>query len=208
MTQEKDKKTAWRTAVRRAMHDAAHAQNGEAPFNYRWEHVQAVVTVARRLAEHTGADADVVEAAAWLHDVRKETGEIHAAVGATFARGFLPQTDFPPEKIDQVAQAIANHKGLWREEPLAVLEDQVLWDADKLTKLGLTAALHWTALRLIENEAVTARDLIAVRDEAQWSEQTVVSMHTEPARRAAARRLEAFRSFWNRLEAELGGEDV
>jgi uncharacterized protein len=33
--------------------------------------VQAVVRLANRLAERTGADREIVEAAAWLHDVGK-----------------------------------------------------------------------------------------------------------------------------------------
>ena len=80
-------------------------------FNYRWEHVTNVVTLALKLADLVGADREVVEAAAWLHDVTKRDGESHATSGAIFARDFLPQTDFPPEKIDVVARAIADHKG-------------------------------------------------------------------------------------------------
>src|SRR5690606_7903429 len=113
-------------------------------FNYRWEHVTTVVTLALRLAELTGADAEIVEAAAWLHDVCKYTdGSRHPIAGADFARTFLPTTDFPPDKVEAVAAAIADHMGLWRDEPLAVLEAQVLWDADKLAKIGLTAVFHW-----------------------------------------------------------------
>lgn len=56
----------WRDLVRRVARDAAMAapaQSESATFNYRWEHVQGVVTTALRLAELVGADRDVVEAA-------------------------------------------------------------------------------------------------------------------------------------------------
>ena len=39
------------------------------PFSHRWEHVQRVVQMALWLADKTDADRDIVEAAAWLHDI-------------------------------------------------------------------------------------------------------------------------------------------
>lgn len=181
-------------------------------FNYRWEHVQAVHSVAVELARLTGADQEVVEAAVWLHDIAKEEGSNHPQAGAAYARRFLPQTDFPEEKIDVVAQVIADHMGLWREEPLQQLESQVLWDADKLAKLGLTAAFHWLGLNFAEAEAesetITVTGMIARGRDAEWQEKTVASMHTAPGKRAAAARLRAFNGLWDQLEGELEGQDL
>ena len=84
--------------------------------NYRWEHVKAVVMLARKLARLTNADEEIVEAAAWLHDIRKDAADNHPQEGATYARQFLPTTDFPPEKIEPVAQAIIDHMGLWLDQ--------------------------------------------------------------------------------------------
>ncbi len=197
----------WETAVQQAMHDAAMAEANGRLFAYRWEHVTAVVTLAQKLAALTGADHDTVTAAAWLHDIRKDAGQTHPQEGAAFARQFLPQTDFPPEKIEAVAQTIADHMGLWRDEPLTRLESQVLWDADKLAKLGLTAALHWTGWRLTSQPTTTA-DLIENNLAQDWQEKTVASMHTAPARQAAKIRLERFQKLWHNLQQELNGEDL
>ncbi len=177
-------------------------------FNYRWEHVVAVHTLAIRLARQTGADEEIVEAAVWLHDVAKDTGDDHPQEGAAFARDFLAGTDFPPEKIEAVAQAIEEHMGLWRDEPLDSPESQVLWDADKLTKLGLTAAFHWVGLRMAKGQPLTMRSLIEMRQDAEWQEKTVDSMHSEAARQAAAERMAAFDQLWEELEAELDGADL
>lgn len=179
-----------------------------ASFNYRWEHVKSVVVLGCRLAQMVGADQEVVEAAAWLHDVRKEAGESHPREGAKFARKFLPKTDFPPEKIERVATVIEDHMGLWRDKPLTNLESMVLWDADKLAKIGLTAVFHWTGLALAGNQSRDLSDLIARGRSATWQAKTVASMHTEPARRAAQARLEAYQWLWNTLEAELNGDDL
>ena len=199
------------TAMREATEQEIVSRFGSldnASFNYRWEHVQSVVTLAMRLGELTGADLQVVEAAAWLHDVRKEAGESHPREGAKFAREFLPQTDFPKKKIKRVARAIEDHMGLWRDEPLTKLESMVLWDADKLAKIGLTAVFHWTGLALAGNKTRTLADLIARGRSAEWQAKTVASMHTEPARRAAKSRLKSYQWLWDSLEAELKGDDL
>ena len=122
----------WRKAVKEVMREATEQEllnrygSLDVSFNYRWEHVTSVVTLAKKLAQLTGADSEVVEAAAWLHDIRKESGDSHAVEGAEFASNFLKETDFPPQKIERVAQAIEEHMGLWLEEPLTNLEAMVL----------------------------------------------------------------------------------
>ena len=75
------------------------------PFNHRWEHVQRVAQMALWLADKTDADRDIVEAAAWLHDICKSEPN-HGKAGAAAAEALLSVTDFPPEKIPAVADAI------------------------------------------------------------------------------------------------------
>lgn len=210
----KKQKKQWQKAVQKAMFKATVAEaekrygSQSPPFNYRWEHVTAVVTLAHRLAQETGADEEVVLAAAWLHDICKETGPRHPLAGAKFARTFLPKTDFPPEKIEAVAQTIRSHMGLWRKKPLKTLEAMVLWDADKLTKLGLTAVFHWTGDTLSKKRSLTLEQIIKIGRNSDWQKRTVASMHTEPARRAAQNRLQTYHQLWNSLEQELHGDDL
>ena len=56
----------------------------------RWAHVQGVAARARSLAAVLGADADLVEAAAWLHDIGYASGltatSLHALDGARYLR--------------------------------------------------------------------------------------------------------------------------
>jgi uncharacterized protein len=215
MGKSKAKKVEWRSAVQEQMRKATLREakqrygSSEPAFNYRWEHVTAVVNLAIRLAGLTNADRDVVEAAAWLHDVRKETGDDHPKLGAQFAREFLPKTDFPKKKIERVAAAIEEHMGLWLDKPLKNLESQVLWDADKLAKIGLTAAFHWTANDIGRNRRTySTHDLIERGRKQDWLAKTVASMHTKPARRAAKKRLKRYHKLWTHLEQELNGDDL
>jgi len=182
------------------------------PFNYRWEHIQAVVRLAVRLADLTGADREIVEAAAWLHDVVKGRSEDHAKDGAIAARRILAGTDFPSGKIDAVADAITKHRGLWVTEPVEPLEAAVLWDADKLSKLGATAVLHFVGGLVTYGRGTTAQILEELPGDGwikpAWQEDTVRSFHTAPARSAAHKRWETFRDFCQRATQEFDGEDL
>lgn len=209
------KKMKWKTAVKKAMKQAAKHQalsrygSKKPAFNYRWAHVQAVVDVARKLAKKTGADKDVVEAAAWLHDVRKEANDRHSVAGAKFARELLKKTDFPKDKIDLVCQAIEDHMGLWRKEPLTLLESQVLWDADKLTKLGYTAMFHRLGDEWSRGNSLDLFDLIKDgRSQKKWMQKTVDSMHTKQARKAAKKRYATLQKLWDDLSDELTAADL
>jgi HD domain len=60
------------------------------PLPRRWAHVQGVAAQARGLAPVLGADADLLEAAAWLHDIGYAPGlavtGLHALDGARYLR--------------------------------------------------------------------------------------------------------------------------
>jgi uncharacterized protein len=207
----------WREVVRSVAHEAARIEDqnrwGDArvPFEYRWEHVQATVRLALRLAECTGADHEVCEAAAWLHDVTKtyswEHKTNHGIDGAARAREVLAQTDFPQEKIDAVADAIAQHVGLETSAPIEPLEAAILWDADKLSKLGATIVLHGIGYQLAKGEKTTQVLIEGLWDDA-WGEGIVRSLNTAPARAAGQERLAAYRAFCRQAIRELEGEDL
>ncbi len=209
------KKKNWRKVVRKMMYEAAllEAQRKSGLFRpkflYRWEHVQAVVSTSLVLADLTGADKTVVEAAAWLHDVRKEAKDKHPQEGAAFARRILPETTFPKKKIERVALAIEQHMGLWRDEPLENLEAQVLWDADKLTKIGVMAAFQWTGGSVSDSrKPVTTKQIIKRLDSADFRAKTIASMHTKPARKAAKKRFAAYAALSEGLSAEFYATDL
>ena len=165
------------------------ADNEPIPFNHRWEHVQQVVKLAIWLADETGADPDVVEAAAWLHDVRK-TEPDHGERGAETALSILRETDFPPAKVDAVVDAIRRHTGMSRTQssPLQPLEAAVLWDADKLSKIGLQSLVYTMSSHYLIGKTLSERR--------RWNQafvdnvlaETVKSMNTKPATRLAQER--------------------
>jgi hypothetical protein len=60
------------------------------PLPRRWAHVQGVANRARSLAPVLGADADLIEAAAWVHDIGYAAGlattGLHQLDGARYLR--------------------------------------------------------------------------------------------------------------------------
>jgi uncharacterized protein len=191
--------TDWRTVCRQHAQEQAQTEarrkwqiepDRPLPFNYRWEHVQEVVRLALWLARTLGADLEIVEAAAWLHDVRKEQPQ-HALVGAEAAAQILPTTDFPVSKIATVAEVIRKHEGMLRPkqaDPLLPLEAAILWDADKLSKLGVQALALLLSSENLIGQTLAERRLGFEDFVHNTLNRTVKSMNTPPARQVAEQR--------------------
>ncbi len=213
--------TPWREAVQRAAREAAAAEARRlwrlegtdgppsVPFDHRWEHVCTVVALALHLADVLEADREVVEAAAWLHDVRKLEPN-HAQAGAQAAEALLQGTDFPAGKVARVATAIRLHEGLYRPNgapPLEPVEAAILWDADKLSKLGVRALAYALSAPYTWGQGLSERREHLAAFARQVLSRTVQSMNTSPARDLAARRYRAMMAALAAWEEEerIGG---
>ncbi len=209
------RQTVVAAATRQATAEARHAwrvRPGVAPpFNYRLEHIRAVVAIVGDLAAKLAADDEVVTAAAWLHDVSKgfaeEPGDGHGLRGAERARAILRRTDFPRGKIEAVAGAISAHVGLFRDGPIEPIEAAILFDADKLSKMGAVSLVHFLcsfpATSASQREpSATER---AAANLARWTDlvpRIVQGLCTEPARQMGLQRLALQRAFVEQLRAE------
>lgn len=179
----------------------------EPPFDYRFEHTLAVVRLARWLCPRVGADLEVVECAAWTHDLCKRLGDAggkdtHARDAAEALADLLTGTNFPEGKQEAVRHAILHHVGLRLSHRLEPLETACLWDADKLSKLGAASLVHFTgisgAFQPVDTEAILARG-------ERWlglAEGIAASMNTVPARTEAYRRLAFLKRHYGQLRRE------
>jgi len=103
-------------------------------------HAMRVRKLAAQIGSTVGADIDVVEAAALLHDIGHVDGRAgHAERGALVAAEILSNCGFPTCKIPAVVDCIEHHH--WRVDragdprrPSA--EYQAFADADRLDALG------------------------------------------------------------------------
>lgn len=205
----------WRDVCRALAQERAQAEalvawekfSREPLFQHRWEHVQHVVALALHLAAQTGADPETVEAAAWLHDICKMEPN-HAERGAVEAEPILATTDFPSERISAVVAAIRQHEGLFRPEdapPLEPLAAAVLWDADKLSKIGVQALAFSLSTSRSSGRTLGQRRVRTEPFVQDVLSRTVTSMNTAPARKMAQQRYAAMTAAlaaWAQEESE------
>lgn len=128
-----------------AGNDGAHDLNH---LHRVWRNAQTL------LAEHAEADALVVLAACYLHDLvnlPKDHAERHLASqqAAVLAQQRLVALDFPSERLTAVVHAIAAHSFSAAIAP-QTLEARIVQDADRLDALGAVglARLYYTAGRM------------------------------------------------------------
>jgi len=97
-------------------------------------HLVGVNKYSKLLAEKLGADMEVVELAAWLHDIGSiiHGREDHHLTGAKIAEEKLRELGYPEEKIIQVKQCILAHRGSKNIAP-ETIEAKIIADADALS---------------------------------------------------------------------------
>jgi putative nucleotidyltransferase with HDIG domain len=78
------------------------------PLPRRWAHVQGVAATARALAPVLGADADLVTAAAWLHDIGYSPALADSGFHPLDGARYLRHT----ERADEIlCRLVAHHSG-------------------------------------------------------------------------------------------------
>ncbi len=205
--------------------ELAEAQGPTKP-SHDLDHVRRVVTLSLHIARVEGADEVTVACSAWLHDMERRRedagGEDHAVAGARYAGEVLHGSGlYGPGEVEAIADAIASHRFRSGPSP-ASMEARCLYDADKLDALGavgvgrayMMAGEHGQRLHSDVAGDASARHVGEI-DHSRYSpveEYTVKLRHlpqrmtTDEGRRLAERRAAFMSSFFEELEAEVGGE--
>lgn len=183
-------------------------KNSEEPlYNYRFDHVELVVKLSQHLAEETNADYDQITMAGWLHDAAKPgLGGVknHGELSAIIAREVLSNEGVNSETIDLVCEAIKKHVGLTLEKPLEFIEAQILWDADKILKLGVVGFIHYILNGIRIQPGMTITEIATrLREFISLAEKIASSMNTNQGKKIAQERLETLCLISNKLDDEL-----
>ncbi len=141
--------------------EEAKAWYQEADEVHSFEHVLRVKAMAERIGKAEGADLEIIEAAAYLHDSRgaspaeggKERKEHHIA-SAEFAGEVLANKGWSQERIEAVQHCILAHRFRHSGERPETLEAQCLFDADKLDVLGAVGAARTIAYAVLAGQPV------------------------------------------------------
>lgn len=178
-------------------------------YNYRLDHIEEVVVLAKRIAEGSHADMEVITLAAWLHDLAKPgvggiPAQHHGIVSAEMAGEILTQEEIDRKTIEKVSDAIRKHVGLTLKQPLEPLEAQILWEADKILKLGMVGLLQYV---LNGVRIFPGRSLNVIADETReflkLATNIAECMVTERGRAIAQERLKTLHFVSKTLDSEL-----
>lgn len=97
-------------------------------------HLVSVHKYAKQLAEKLNSDLEIVELAAWLHDIGSIIcgRENHHITGAEIAEKKLRELNYPEDKIEKVKHCILSHRGSQGINAETV-EAKIIKDADSLS---------------------------------------------------------------------------
>lgn len=133
----------------------------EADEVHNFEHVLRVKAMAERIGKSEGADLEIIEAAAFLHDSRgaspEEGGKArkeHHIASAEFAGEVLTDNGWSIDRIQAVQHCIRAHRFRHNGERPESLEAQCLFDADKLDVLGAVGAARTIAYAVLAGQPV------------------------------------------------------
>lgn len=171
-------------------------------FNYRAEHVAVVLAIGMEMGKKLKADMDILKAAILLHDIgRSVVKKGHGEVGAQMAVEILRNTNFPEKKINDVKYAIAAHVG-WDESVPETLEACILWDADKLSKLGATFILQKSMVLPFKGKNCWDA-VLELNNWLQTAEYIKNNMKTELGSKMAEERYKTLKMFVTALNEEM-----
>jgi uncharacterized protein len=195
--------------------------NGESSGHDPW-HAFRVRDLAIRIAQAIGADIEVVQGAALLHDIGHGAGRAeHAQRGASLAVDLLSSCGFPADKVRAVASCIELHHwlpGRAGDPQSPTLEYQSFADADRLDALGAigiarTFAFGGAHERPIWDPESNAAEHAAygISSIQHFYDKLLLlpgDMYTELGRRLAARRVAVMEEFLRTFNLQWDGKDV
>ncbi|MBW2996632.1 HD domain-containing protein [Candidatus Woesearchaeota archaeon] len=133
-------------------------------------HFVPVVKYANQLAEKLGANKEIVEIAAWLHDIGSIIGdyENHHISGAEYAEKLLKEYNYPQEKIEQVKHCIIAHRGS-KSIPRETIEAECVANADAMAHFDNIPSLFGLAFLSKKKDTDEAKEFIKGKLQRSWN---------------------------------------
>ena len=135
-------------------------ESGSTDWKY---HILVVVKYARFLARKFGADENVAEISAILHDIgrAKFGGENHEITGVPEAEKILKNLNCPQEIIEEAKHCVRTHRGS-KDVPPQTLIGKIIANSDALSHFDAIPVLIKVGLRKESNDIEKA--LVWVND--------------------------------------------
>ena len=109
-------------------------------------HLSLVVKYYKQLARFEKADEEIVELAAFLHDIGriKFDDENHEITGAFEAEKILQELNYPKGVIEEVKHCVKTHRGNY---PINSKAAEIIRDADAISHFDIIPVLVQIGLR-------------------------------------------------------------
>ena len=178
-------------------------------YNYRFDHVKEVVELAKHIGPTTDANMEVVTLAAWFHDVAKPGLEgvaikDHGVASAEIAEHWMIDKGYDQDMISRVSDTIRKHVGLKLEKPLEPIEAQVLWESDKILKLGIVGLLQHVLNGVRYNPGQELKDIAErLHDFLPLAQGIASSVATQCGKKIANERMQSLHTLSKMLDSEL-----
>lgn len=191
--------------------------------SHAWDHTLRVLGLCERIGRVEGADMEVLQVAALLHDIGRgwqdaSGGAVcHAEKGETMARPFVENMPLSPQQKENVLHCIRSHRFRGGQSP-ATTEAKVLFDADKLDGIGAVGVARAflfageVGARLHNPEARPEETLPYTQDDTGYREfkvklsRVIERILTDEGRRLAAERHAFMEEFFRRFLEEYDGK--
>lgn len=169
---------------------------------HSFAHVDRVVKIATLLAEKEGADREIVQAAALMHDIGRTVGEPHNETGAKLAEEMLRQSNaYQRERLEKIVKIVLYHPLAFRDK-LMTLEEKIVWDADKIDLLGMIGfarIFHWFGKKPFETVVSICFDEL---------KPLYSLLNTPSAKKLAKTRHKRTAAALSALKQEISGDDI
>jgi HD superfamily phosphodiesterase len=153
-----------------------------------------------------GGDEDIVVASVWIHDRYKPLieGKNHAARAAEWTEKNLAATGYPAAKVAAVAYAVGNHANPPQTIPAEAKEARLLWDADKLGKLGAIMVVYMlcTCQAFPQNKVDFSWIQKMLRDWVEKGRELAPRFYFPLSRELGLERYNILKAFYEALEKE------
>lgn len=157
--------------VRQFVEDECKKPTSKYGYEPYVNHFVPVVKYAKELARELGGDEEIVEIAAWIHDI----GSImigrsdHHITGAKISEEKLREFGYPEEKIALVKNCVLHHRGSQKMK-LETLEEQILAEADAMSAFDDIASLFGAAFVCENLTKEEARKSVLQKLESKWNQ--------------------------------------
>jgi uncharacterized protein len=190
--------------------------------SHDWGHTERVFNLCMTIGRSENADLQVLEIAAYLHDVgrsdedRSEGMVCHAERGAQMAAALLAAYPVPEHQKKNIVHCIRTHRFRGESRP-ETLEAKVLFDSDKIDSIGAVgvgraflfagevgATLHNPHVHPQDTKPYTVEDT-GYREYLLKLSKIKDRMLTREGRRIAEDRHDFMARFFDRFMEEYGG---